>query len=147
MINSIKLTAFVICFSTFTIMANAAKQNTCPHLLTNSSMVVNIEGKFINEERNRTNMSIEWRHHNNTLDTFFVNLYDSPSFRFITSGSYRYMEIGENKIKRQLGLSKKISARLPSSSMTLNFWRTAISSVPIPQSKNRRTMYWQRRTP
>lgn len=104
MINSIKLTAFVICFSTFTIMANAAKQNTCPHLLTNSSMVVNIEGKFINEERNRTNMSIEWRHHNNALDTFFVNLYDSPSFKFITSGSYRYMEIGENKIKRQLGL-------------------------------------------
>ena len=38
------------------------------------------------------------------MDTFFVNLYDGHSFAFITSGSYRYMEIGDSKIKRQLGL-------------------------------------------
>lgn len=104
MINSIKLTAIVISILAISTTTFADKQKTCPHLLTNSSIVVNIEGKFINEEKNRTNMSIEWRHHHNTLDTFFVTLYDKPSFKFITAGNYRYMEIGETGIKRQLGL-------------------------------------------
>jgi hypothetical protein len=55
-------------------------------------MIVNIDGKFVNEERNSTSVSIKWRHHNNELDTFFVNLNDSPSFNYITAGKYRYME-------------------------------------------------------
>jgi len=67
-------------------------------------MVINIEGKFVNEERNRTSMSVEWRHHGDDLDTFFVDLYDRPSFKFITAGKFRYMELGNSGIKRQLGL-------------------------------------------
>ncbi len=104
MIKSIKLTVIVICFFAANLTAKANMHKVCPHLLASSSMVINIEGKFVNQEKNRTSMSIEWRHHNNDLDTFFVNLYDSPSFNFITSGSYRYMEFGYPKVKRQLGL-------------------------------------------
>ena len=85
MIRDIKLTAFVICIAAVSLMA----QKVCPHLLTNASMIVNIEGRFVNEQKNRTSASIEWRHHNEKLDTFFVNLYDSPSFTFITAGHYR----------------------------------------------------------
>ena len=66
-------------------------------------MVVNIEGRFVNEEKNRASVAVEWRHHNETLDTFFVNLYDGHSFTFITSGRYRYMLLGDS-VKRQLGL-------------------------------------------
>ena len=98
MIKSIKLTAIVICF-----LASFLAAKNCPHLLTNSSIVVNIEGRFVNEEKNRASVSVEWRHHNETLDTFFVNLYDGHSFTFITSGKYRYMLLGDS-IKRQLGL-------------------------------------------
>ena len=100
MIKSIKLTAIVICF--FASFSTA--KGTCPHLLTRSSMIVNFEGRFVNEEKNRANLSVEWHHHNETLDTFFVNLYDGHTFTFITAGSYRYMLLGESKIKRQLGL-------------------------------------------
>ena len=99
-----KKTAIAISFLTSALMANTSTQKICPRLLTNSSMIVNIEGKFINEERNKTRASIEWRHHSDALDTFFVNLNDSPSFTYITAGKYRYMEFKEGKVKRQLGL-------------------------------------------
>jgi hypothetical protein len=104
MIQDIKLTAVVVCIAAISLMAQSDKQKVCPRLLTNAPMIVNIEGRFVNEQKNRTSASIEWRHHNETLDTFFVNLYDSPSFTFITAGSYRYMLIGDSKVKRQLGL-------------------------------------------
>lgn len=105
MIENVKLTAFVVCIFACSLMAhNNDKPKHCPHLLANSSLVVNIEGKFVNQEKNRTSLSVEWRHHSNTLDTFFVNLYDKPSFKFITAGRYRYMEIGKDNVKRQLGL-------------------------------------------
>ena len=103
MIKSIKLTAIVICFFASFSMADNSMPKNCPHLLTNTSMVVNIEGRFVNEEKNRASVAVEWRHHNETLDTFFVNLYDGHSFTFITSGRYRYMLLGDS-VKRQLGL-------------------------------------------
>lgn len=104
MIKSAKLTILAICLSSIPVMAQNGKKTVCPRLLTSSSMIVNIDGKFVNEERNRTSVSIEWRHHNDELDTFFVNLNDSPSFNYITAGKYRYMEFDGGKVKRQLGL-------------------------------------------
>jgi hypothetical protein len=99
-----KLTVIAISFFTTALMAKTNIQKVCPRLLTNSAMIVNIEGKFVNEERNKTSVSIEWRHHNDDLDSFFVNLNDSPSFNYITAGRYRYMEFEGGKVKRQLGL-------------------------------------------
>lgn len=79
-------------------------QNLCPRFLLDSAMVVNIEGRFINIQHSRASVDIEWRHHPEALDTFFVNLPDQAPYRFITAGSYRYMELTEPKAKRQLGL-------------------------------------------
>lgn len=78
-------------------------QHVCPHLLLDSSMVVNVEGRFINEQNSRTNIDIEWRHHFDTLDTFFVNT-PPRSFTFVTAGEYRYIIYHSPKVKRQLGL-------------------------------------------
>lgn len=104
MIKSVKQTILAICISTIPIMAQSDLKKICPRLLTKSSMVINIDGKFVNEEKNRTKLSIEWRHHSDALDTFFVNLNESPSFNYITAGKYRYMEFEGGKVKRQLGL-------------------------------------------
>ena len=104
MIKSAKLIITAICIVAIPLMAQTGKKKTCPRLLTNSSMVINIEGKFVNEEKNRTSVSIEWRHHSEALDTFFVTPYEKPKFTYITAGRYRYMEIGKEKLKRQLGL-------------------------------------------
>lgn len=104
MIQSIKLSLIATCIFSSSLMAHNVKPQYCPHFLTNTSMVINIEGRFVNEERNRTSMSVEWRHHGDALDTFFVDLYDKPSFKFITAGKFRYMEIGNPSVKRQLGL-------------------------------------------
>ncbi|SMG44574.1 hypothetical protein [Fibrobacter sp. UWB13] len=104
MIRGIKLTAFAICISAVATMANSSLQKVCPHLLTNSAMIINVEGKFVNEEKNKTNIKIEWRHHNDALDTFFVNSSGSRPFNYITAGKFRYMEFEGGKIKRQLGL-------------------------------------------
>lgn len=76
---------------------------SCPHFLVSSPMVVNIEGRFINKKLSRESMDVEWRHHPEALDTFFVNLPDREQIRYITSGESRYMEIGKNKITRRLG--------------------------------------------
>jgi hypothetical protein len=78
-------------------------QTSCPHFLLNSAMVVNIEGFFVNEKMSRASLDVEWRHHPDALDTFFVNQPDVPKFNFITAGEYRYMEFPDIKIKRQLG--------------------------------------------
>ena len=104
MIKSAKLTITAICIAAIPLMAQNGKNKICPRLLTSTSMVVNIEGKFVNEERNRASVSIEWRHHKEALDTFFVHPNDKPDFTYITSGHSRYMELGKAKIKRQLGL-------------------------------------------
>lgn len=66
-------------------------------------MVVNIEGRFTNSKLSRSSMDIEWRHHNDTQDTFFVNLPDSHQFVYITAGDHRHMEHAKPKVKRQLG--------------------------------------------
>ncbi|WP_298767828.1 hypothetical protein [uncultured Fibrobacter sp.] len=81
----------------------AFSQMSCPHFLLKSPMVVNIEGYFVNEKMSRANIDIEWRHHPDALDTFFVNQPDHPRFDFITAGEYRYMEFPGTKIRRQLG--------------------------------------------
>lgn len=67
-------------------------------------MVVNIEGHFVNAKNSRSNFYTEWRHHPESLDTFFVHLPDRPQFNFVTAGAYRYLVFPETKIKRQLGL-------------------------------------------
>lgn len=77
-------------------------QSLCPHYLVTTPMVVNIEGRFINIKHSRVSMDMEWRHHPESIDTFFVNLPDREQFRFITTGSSRYLEMGPSKIKRQL---------------------------------------------
>lgn len=104
MIQSAKLAVSAICISIIPLMAQGVKKTVCPRLLANSSMIVNIDGKFVNEEKNKTSTSIEWRHHDDALDTFFVKQNDSPSFTYITAGKFRYMEFEEGKVKRQLGL-------------------------------------------
>ena len=104
MIKSAKLFITAFCIAAVPLMAQSGKKTTCPRLLTNTALVVNIEGKFVNEERNRTGVSIEWRHHGDALDTFFVNPNDKPQFTYITSGRSRYMELGKDKVKRRLGL-------------------------------------------
>ena len=78
-------------------------QSSCPHFLLESPMVVNIEGFFINQKMSRASLDVEWRHHPDALDTFFVNQPDVPKFNFITAGEYRYMEFPDIKVKRQLG--------------------------------------------
>ncbi|MBR4584343.1 MAG: hypothetical protein IKO34_11150, partial [Bacteroidales bacterium] len=47
-------------------------QSSCPHFLLNSAMVVNIEGFFVNQKMSRASLDVEWRHHPDALDTFFV---------------------------------------------------------------------------
>lgn len=77
-------------------------QSLCPLYLAAAPMVVNIEGRFVNVKHSRVSMDIEWRHHPESIDTFFVNLPDREQFRFITTGSSRYLEMGASKVKRQL---------------------------------------------
>lgn len=81
----------------------ASAQTSCPHFILEAPMVVNIEGHFVNVKKSRESIDVEWRHHPESLDTFFVNTPNRPRFNFITAGSYRYMEFPDVKIKRQLG--------------------------------------------
>ena len=142
MIKSAKLTTLAICLSIIPTLAQSEKKTVCPRLLTSSSMIVNIDGKFVNEERNRTSVSIEWRHHNDELDTFFVNLNDSPSFNFITAGKYRYMEFDGGKVKRQLGLHHlrenigKTPLKLDDLELLANGYFKCPDSTKLDQNKN-----------
>ena len=99
MFNKIKLASTAIAFAS----ALAYGQSSCPHFLLSSAMVVNIEGFFINQKMSRASLDVEWRHHPESLDTFFVRPPDSPHFNFITAGAYRYIEFPDIKVKRQLG--------------------------------------------
>ena len=99
MFNKIALATATFIFAS----AIAYGQSSCPHFLLSSAMVVNIEGFFINQKMSRASLDIEWRHHPEALDTFFVHASDSPHFNFVTAGAWRYMEFPEQKIKRQLG--------------------------------------------
>lgn len=67
-------------------------------------MIVNLEGRFINVQNSRTSLDIEWHHHPEALDSFFVNLPNQKSFTFITAGQYRYIEYKSPRYKRQLGM-------------------------------------------
>lgn len=99
MFNKITLATAAITLAT----TLAYSQSSCPHFLLNSAMVVNIEGFFVNQKMSRASLDVEWRHHPDALDTFFVNQPDVPRFNFITAGAYRYMEFTDIKVKRQLG--------------------------------------------
>ena len=142
MIHGAKITALAICISASAIMAKSNMQKICPHILTNSSMIINIDGKFVNEERNKTRVSIEWRHHSDALDSFFVNLNDSPSFHYITAGKYRYMEFEEGKVKRQLGLHHlrenigKTPLKLDDLELLANGYFKCPDSTKLDQNKN-----------
>lgn len=82
----------------------AFAQNACPQFLLDSAMVVNVEGRFVNVQKSRASLDIEWRHHPESLDSFFVNLPDRKSFVFVTAGDFRFLEYHSPKVKRQLGL-------------------------------------------
>ena len=99
MFNKIKAAVTTFAFAT----ALSYGQSSCPHFLLNSAMVVNIEGFFVNQKMSRASLDVEWRHHPEALDTFFVRPPDSPQFNFITAGAYRYMEYPGQHVKRQLG--------------------------------------------
>ncbi len=89
----------------FTIaFAQALAQNACPQFMLDSAMVVNVEGRFVNVQQSRASLDIEWRHHPESQDSFFVNLPDRKSFVFVTAGDYRFLEYRSTKVKRQLGL-------------------------------------------
>ena len=84
--------------------SGAFAQELCPHFLLDKDLIVNVEGRFVNEAKSRTSMDIQWRHHPEALDTFYVSFPNAKPFRFITAGAYRYMEFENPKVKRQLGL-------------------------------------------
>lgn len=82
----------------------AYAQNLCPKFMLDSAMIVNIEGRFINIQNSRTSLDIEWRHHPEALDSFFVNFPNHKSLTYVTAGEYRYVEYKSPRVKRQLGL-------------------------------------------
>lgn len=82
----------------------AFAQDLCPHFLLEKDLVVNIEGRFVNETKSRTSLDIQWRHHPQALDTFFVTFPNEKPFHFVTAGEYRYMEFENPRVRRQLGL-------------------------------------------
>ena len=96
---------FTRLFSIVTVAVLAASaQELCPRYLLEKDLVVNIEGRFVNEQKVRSSVDIQWRHHQETLDTFVVNFPETKPFRFVTAGEYRYLEFDNPKVKRQLGL-------------------------------------------
>jgi len=95
--------AWILAFLFFMAAEQAIAQTSCPHFLLEAAMVVNIEGHFVNAKHSRASMDVEWRHHPESLDTFFVSTPNRPQFKFITAGSYRYMEFSDAHVKRQLG--------------------------------------------
>lgn len=99
MIKCLRILATISAFAVTT----ATAQNSCPRFLLEAPMVVNIEGHFVNVQKSRQSIDVEWRHHPEKLDTFFVHLANQPQFNFITAGNYRYMEFPEARVKRQLG--------------------------------------------
>ena len=79
-------------------------QDLCPQYMLDSAMVVNVEGRFVNAQMNRTSLDIEWRHHPESLDTFFVNFPHQNSVMFVSAGDSRYEIYRSHNVKRQLGL-------------------------------------------
>ena len=85
-------------------LCQAVAQDMCPQYLLDSAMTVNIEGRFINAQKSRASLDIEWRHHPEALDTFFVNFPKREAIMFVTAGDSRYEVFSQQKVKRQLGL-------------------------------------------
>jgi len=85
-------------------VAQTFAQNVCPKFMLDSALIVNIEGRFINVQQTRSSIDVEWRHHPEALDTFFVSMPTQKPFAFVTAGEFRYMEYKNPKVKRQLGL-------------------------------------------
>lgn len=82
----------------------AQAQDLCPQFMLDSAMTVNVEGRFINAQNSRVSLDIEWRHHPESLDTFFVNFPKQAPVMFVTAGDSRYEIFSARKVKRQLGL-------------------------------------------
>ena len=85
-------------------LCQTVAQDMCPQYLLDSAMTVNIEGRFINAQKSRASLDIEWRHHPEALDTFFVNFPKREAIMFVTAGDSRYEVFSQQKVKRQLGL-------------------------------------------
>ena len=77
-------------------------QEICSKTLTDRPIIINFEGKFINAQKSRTSLSVEWRHHPEATDSFFVSLPDRDAVTYVTTPDYRFIEIGASRIKRQM---------------------------------------------
>lgn len=96
---------FFAIFFALVATATIPAQDLCPHKLVDKDMIVNIEGWFINAQHSRARIDLEWRHHETQdIDTFFVHLPDKPSFKYITSKGWRYIEFSSPNIKRQMAM-------------------------------------------
>lgn len=85
----------------FTVQA----QELCPHTFLDKDMIVNMEGWFINPQHSRARIDIEWRHHEaDKLDTFFIHLPNTPSYKYITAETSRYIEKDSPRIRRQMAM-------------------------------------------
>ena len=93
-----------ILFAVALACSGALAQELCPHFLLDKDLVVNIEGRFVNERMLQSSVDVQWRHHQEALDTFLVYFPEDKPFRFVTAGEYRYLEFDNPKVKRQLGL-------------------------------------------
>ena len=58
-----RLTFTKIIFAVALAYSGAFAQELCPHFLLDKDLVVNVEGRFVNEAKSRTSMDIQWRHH------------------------------------------------------------------------------------
>ena len=82
----------------------SAAHDLCPQFMLDSAMIVNVEGRFINAQNSRVSLDIEWRHHPEALDTFFLNFPQQNPIVFVTAGDSRYEILQPANVKRQLGL-------------------------------------------
>ena len=89
--------------ATFAVTTHA--QELCTHSLLDQDMIVNMEGWFINAQHSRARIDIEWRHHEAAKrDTFFIHLPNTPSYKYITDSTSRYIEKDSPRIRRQMAM-------------------------------------------
>ena len=90
---------------TAALAVSAQAQDLCPHKLVDRDMIVNMEGWFINPQHSRARIDIEWRHHEEAKrDTFFIHLPNTPSFKYITEETNRFIEKDSPRIRRQMAM-------------------------------------------
>lgn len=73
-----------------------------PGTRLDSSVVVSVEGQFVNRDFSPVRFDLVWKHLPASADTFDIVLSDGESFRYVSSGSFRYMEYRNEKVRRQM---------------------------------------------